>query len=667
MASKPKKEVLCDYCHSSDEAKNMFSGQKVFAMGRKIVGLLEIVTHSNHPANAAVRVCFHCASNLLSVTQVIEKSKNMVARIALGLKNEELDFKSSDEERPVSKPNRNTTIRQRSKSIAAVPETPLFTGSTTAKGFHKKLDGSAKSRLLEDSIKMTPAKEVSPKKKAFKQLFGTGDDDAAELTSESEEGETEEGATKTITFETNNFKCNYCEYVSKYPKQFKEHLHTEHGQQRPRIYSCPRCPKSFGVLKTMKDHLLLVHSLVIESGPKATKSKQNKSEGQQTVDANDPKEPMIQEEPKAQNRKPKEVKPKAKKPEEVMEIKSKDSPKKAKSLGEQAVSKAKNDKDNNERDLATFKALNDTSIKKKMFDKLIDPEYTFAINGSSASTPRAESSDFQCDICDCELTTAKQMQDHMKTAHGIDKPKIFKCNVCEKSLTTKQSLNKHMNLHGEGAELANSTKRKILQAEEEIVEIESSVEWNKMADNDEMPKEEKIEREQYQVDGAMPAPQSPLKKFKKSKSGLLDTSVATTNGESPSKAEKRTKQNKSGYLSSDQWMEEINHNVKPHKKARLESVTDSTADESTSSLSCNQCAKPFHSVQRLHEHVHKKHTSSLKCPNCSNIFSSHLDYVGHFSECGAVDALPCGVANCKKSFSDANYLSSHLRKRHQYA
>uniref|UniRef100_A0A6P4F510 Zinc finger protein CG2199 n=1 Tax=Drosophila rhopaloa TaxID=1041015 RepID=A0A6P4F510_DRORH len=582
---------------------------------------------------------------------------------------------------------KNTTIRQRSKSMAVCLENTVFSQIENVKSSPKKLDGSFKnldgssqkqqSRIfddnLTDSIKMTPAKPVSTKKKSFIHLFCNGND-GIEIPSESEDEEaTGEETVKKVIIETNNFNCEHCEYHAKFPNHYKDHLQKEHGQQRPRIYSCPCCPKSFGVLKSMKDHLLVTHKLIVETVSKA-KSKDSKSEGKQKVDSK-PKEP------KTQNNKQKEVKSKAKKLDEVTEIKAKDTSKEEKSISKQVLNKTqdtskaeksinkqvlnktKDDKDNEtqeERNVASFKALNESLMKKRMFENVVDSDYTFAINGSSASTPRAESSDFQCDICDCELTTAKQMQDHMKTAHAIEKPKIFKCTICDKSLTTKQSLNKHTLLHSDGADVGKSTKRKILQEEEEeeeVVNIESIFQTNNSADDDEGPREEKI----LKVNDTMSAPGSPIKKERKSKSSLLDISVGTTNGESPSKAEKRKKQKKSEELTSDQLMEEINHNVKPHKKARL----DSTADESVSDFSCDKCGKRLKTQQSLEQHVQKKH-SVLKCTNCKNTYTSQVDYVGHFSECGPSDDLPCGVFLCKKSFSEANFLSSHLRKRHKW-
>ncbi|XP_017063412.1 LOW QUALITY PROTEIN: zinc finger protein CG2199 [Drosophila eugracilis] len=678
--------------------------------GQKNDRNLETITHRSIPANAPIKICFLCASSLRSATGLIERICDMVERIlATSPKKskaskaaekaedseeqaQEIVDLTSEAKKPVKAQKKNTTIRQRSKSIAAFPASSTVSDFALQESFKespKKLEGTPRklqSRLLEDnlddSVKLTPAKNVSSTKKVFLNLFGNGDNDAIELQTESEDDET--GGEAPIAVNTNRFQCSLCEFQAKYPNPFKDHLQKVHGQQRPRIYPCPLCTKNFGVLKTLKDHLKVVHSRTLEPEAKAktkdNKKKEAKSEEKQ-IEEPKPKEPKT----KTPNDEPKEVLSKPKKTEDKKKIKSKDTQKEGNSAEEQDVNKAKlANKENadatQEPKVASFKALNESIIKKKLLENVIDSDYTFAVNGSSASTPRAESSDFQCEICDCVLPVAKQMQEHMKLAHNIDKPKVFKCQVCEKSLATKQSLKTHMTIHNDSAEVGKSSKRKILQDEDDVDNIEISFQEtdNTVDDEDDEPKEETIIREkskkdtslktlQSQDEGVMPAPLSPAKKAKKAKTSLLDISVATTNGKSPSKTEKRRKHNTSETslsTSDGGLLEEVNHNVKPHKKARLESIGDSTADEST--LSCDQCGKFVTSRQRLDAHIQKKHGFQLKCPACQNIYSNQLDYVGHFSECSTLGGLPCGVSKCKKFFTDAEYLGSHLRKRHQW-
>nr|XP_016993233.2 LOW QUALITY PROTEIN: zinc finger protein CG2199 [Drosophila takahashii] len=757
MASKAKKEVVCDHCHDGYEAKMIFTAQKSF-VGTKMVDILEAITHKSIPPNTPIKICFICASGFMSTTALIEKVRETVDRILAAPakkgkvskkeQQEAVDQESSEEpateivdltaeaEKKKTPAKKNTTIRQRSKSVAFLPDSPAISALTEPNTIDKALTGlnamaaspkkiqktpkkqaitaspkklEGKNQLsltlednLNDSVKLTPATNVSATKKVFINLFGNGDDDAMarEIQTESEEEKEEEGAVECtpITINLNSFQCPECEFHSKYGNQMKEHLQKEHGHQRPRIYKCTHCTKAFGVLKTFRDHLRDVHKRILQSEVAVKeKVKGKESEAKQKV------EPKVKEQkPKVSGtQKPKEVKSKVKRQKRQRRTKSKESPEaeepfvsqeKAektpqpknaslkskerpnKSIEQPVFSQESADETAGPK-VASFKALNESLMRKRMLGNVHDSEYTFAINGSSASTPRAELANFQCEICDCELTTAKQMQEHMKTAHGIDKPKVFKCNVCEKSLTTKQSLKTHLaTLHNEGDELGKSSKRKILQEEDEDVDIEGSFqEQNDTIDDDEDegPAEEKIERETSRKDaslkdGLMSAPQSPVKKPKKAKNSFVDLSNVTMNGGTPSKADKRKKQEKFEDTASSSdiiLLDEINHNVKPHKKARLESIGgDSTADESI--LSCKECGKFVNSRQRLELHIQKKHSSELKCPTCQDVFTKQLDYVSHFSDCVVLSGLPCGVAKCKKSFTEANFLSSHLRKRH---
>lgn len=745
--TKAQKEVRCDHCGTSQGSKSVFSGQKVF-LGRKITDVLETITHRsvswkwrhsdfpsrhlNHPipfqipSSLPIKICFVCTSTFMSSAALIEKVRETVDRVqeqpAKKTKVAEIEEPSTQEsdKKAVKVPKKNTTLRQRSKSIAAFPPSFVNGANTNTEieiisASPKKLDKTPKkqiSRLFEDnlndSVKLTPAKEVSSTKKAFLNLFGNGDNDAIEVLTESEEEKDSDKG--PITINTNNFQCPECEFHAKFPKPYKEHLQKEHGLQRPRIYPCTLCIKTFGVLKTLKNHLRDTHSRTFESEAKTkakeSKEKEAKSGAKNKIDAKAKETNAV-----SQRKKPKEKKSKEKK----TEIKCNVETKVVDEIDDQVNNKKGTDSEDADQTQATkiasFKALNESLMKKRMLENVIDSEYTFAINGSSASTPRADSNNFQCEICDCELMTAKQMQEHMKTVHSIDKPKVFKCHVCEKSLATKQSLKTHMTLHADGAEAPNSSKRKILQdededvdilgttqientaekvegpkksqqsptkgarftnrkilqEEDEVVEIVDAFKTDNTAEDDEGPAEEKIIRSrnniQHQVDGGMIAPRSPAKKTKKT--SHVDLSVSTTNGNSPAKSEKRKKQDKSEDTlpSSDvDIVEEINYNVRPHKKARLESIGDSTADEST--LSCDRCGKFVKSRQRLDSHMEKKHAAKLQCTLCKEVYQNQMDYVAHFSNCGSEGGLPCGVANCKKVFTEANFLSSHLRKRH---
>jgi len=108
----------------------------------------------------------------------------------------------------------------------------------------------------------------------------------------------------------------------------------------------------------------------------------------------------------------------------------------------------------------------------------------------------------------------------------------------------------------------------------------------------------------------MSAPLLPVKKAKKGKASPLDVSGVTKNGESPAKRKKEVKSEDTDSISDVSQLEEKNHNVKPHKKAQLESVGDSTTDESV--ISCDPCGKSVGSRQRLDSHIQKKHIYQVK-------------------------------------------------------
>ncbi|KAH8296193.1 hypothetical protein KR054_002808 [Drosophila jambulina] len=682
------KQVLCDYCGISNEAKTIFSAQKSF-VGFKILDVLQIVTHKDLPANLALKVCFMCASNLMTTMGVIEKTQKLVDNASLGkgaaaAKNKKTTPVAKEEndklvvdltaeaEAKSAKPK--TPLRQRSKSMASRPSDLIFP-RTPAKKLDelnaspaKKTPKKNASRLedsLDDSVRLTPAKEMASTKKVFLQLFGSRNGEAgaaAESEDEDEdENDVDENADKVITIKK-GFDCKLCDFQSKAAKAFKEHLFQVHGQQRPRIYFCDLCPKSFGILKSWRVHIETVHGVTVETAQKVAKPKEQKTK----------------------DLKADEVKPTEKSPRKE----------KSKKATEKNEASEKIDETSEGPQLATIKALNgEVAAKKKWLDKVIsNADYTFDVNGSSASTPKAAdisielSNEYKCDICDSVLATAKQMQEHMKTAHGIDKPKIFKCHVCDKSLTTKQTLKHHMNLHSEGAEAEKSSKRKILQEEKDSI-----AEKSPSQEDEEKPQEEKIlhteeaEVQEIAINTAdesdlMAPPKALGKKPKKAKNSIsLDTSAVVNISDSPSNKAKRKNKDEASLNESTtvtvDLLDEINTNVKPHKKARLQSVSDSfcssiddySTAESESLLSCSQCGKQVKSKQRLALHIRKRHGTKLECPGCQSSYSNQRDYVNHFAVCSSGGSLlPCGVGNCKKSFYEANYLSSHLRLKHQW-
>ncbi|XP_037728052.1 zinc finger protein CG2199-like [Drosophila subpulchrella] len=215
------------------------------------------------------------------------------------------------------------------------------------------------------------------------------------------------------------------------------------------------------------------------------------------------------------------------------------------------------------------------------------------------------------------------------------KPKDMSIESEEKTVLSQEKAVEHHVLHSDGAEVGKYSKRKILQEEDEEVDIEGSFQ-----------KEEKIIKiikvAQSKVGGLMSAPLSPVKKAKKGKTSPLDVSGVTTNGESPAKRKKHVKSEDTSSISDVSQLSTVN------KKARLESVGDSTTDESA--LSCDQCGKSVGSRQRPDSHIQKKHISQLKSSKCQDVFIKLLHYVSHFWDCLTDNGFFCGVDKCTKVF-----------------
>lgn len=167
---------------------------------------------------------------------------------------------------------------------------------------------------------------------------------------------------------------------------------------------------------------------------------------------------------------------------------------------------------------------------------------------------------------------------------------------------------------------------------------------------------------------------SPRKKSKTAKEldNELETSQSTDKG-SPTKTRKRKSAADDDAIDTKEALElqakvqpaidlldEVNLNVKPHKRTRLDTVE--TVD---SQLSCSECNKVTTSRKRLDSHIRKKHGKSFRCPDCDGKYPGSLEYISHFATCNTGQGLPCGIQNCDKRFEGANYMSSHLKKKHK--
>lgn len=657
-----------------------------------------------------------------------------------------------------------TGVQQSPKTLPAKPKLPQTSTPITAVPSTPKKQQDELEKSLLNSIKVTTARDMPKKNKEFNQLFGKNDDTLSDSEKEDEEEEDLAAAGNEKVDIKNfaiGFECKLCDFTSTYPVPMKKHLKQLHGQKRPRIYNCMKCAKGFGVLKSLKAHLL-THGITEE-----------KDEEQAAPDPQ----------------------------------------------------------------LAVLTAL---KPKQNPLGAVANDEYTFAVTDTNSSTPKPagqpiqpekQSNKYQCELCKLELDTVKSLQEHQKTVHNIERPKIFKCDGCSTYFMHKKSMIRHYAIKhsaGDGAEAVKKEspakikmRRKTVSVEQspatvkkvstqspvkiaarrktvamelnngnesafqiklnspvenqkkveeadclindaievldELMEVPPKVNESKSNDNSadklkktkkpiqllkqsfeallESPIKNKSRNESILSDnkskskGGEQIPATPtqqnnkaIDEVEKGKSlinvDLLDSTQITKkskakkdidtldssqtkklktekeedisetfpiNGSSKKSTKRKQREEESSQadtadeaqmsLASElkspnksnavklkaadviDLLDEVNPNVKPHKRIKLDSLE--------SELSCDKCSKVVSSRKRLDSHMRKKHTIQLTCPNCKQAYADKLEYVKHFSFCNAVDGLPCGIKNCQKVFAAANFLSSHLNKKHK--
>ncbi|XP_034111453.1 zinc finger protein CG2199 isoform X1 [Drosophila albomicans] len=289
MSGNVKKAVaVCDYCKTEKDSSQIYSGRKHFA-GFKIVDILKIITKLEIPTNTPIKLCTMCISTLHATSGVIERAGEMINHLVplpknqagvanktnIEINDKPIQVPSDSEPEEPDEPTRQEIFNSPSKNMAAT------NGTSTV--FKKQLDKSPKKQLfstggpsklnesLKHVIKLTPADGAANKSTAFSQLFGNSVNHISDSDGSSDE---EEEATKGPEEKRNiatNFECKLCDFTSVYPNPMKIHMKDIHDQKRPRIYDCTKCHKCFGLLKTLKVHLL-THGMVEE------KEKENKKE-----------------------------------------------------------------------------------------------------------------------------------------------------------------------------------------------------------------------------------------------------------------------------------------------------------------------------------------------------------------------------------------------------
>ncbi|XP_022219565.2 zinc finger protein CG2199 [Drosophila obscura] len=734
-----KKEVTCDYCGTSNEPGQMLSAKKAY-FGSKVSDVLHTITKRNIPSTLSIKVCFICFSKFVQCERTIQKIQEFVDQSLAPSGGKKKSAKDDEEDEVVNSEEvkKKKPMKKRSFSVPGLgtlqPPTII-----EAPQQPKCSTGKPDSDILDNSVVLKPAKTSDNKKNnSILSIFGRRATTAADDSEEEDEEEQSETEEKELPQSSALFpaifECRRCDFKVRYQKPMKQHYKQVHGQQRPRIYFCPMCAKSFGVAKTLKEHAKAAHG--IEDKPKE-KSGAGRAK---TVE---------KELPAARKRKKSEmdvevaIKGIAEVDEELaIEVIEAKSPLKAQtsllkqqprtpSSPQTPVKPPKTplklqtevqnvDSENNNQSLAVIRALNEHKKKKNV----TNTDYTFAINDSSASTPKQNGEPMPstdpliCSICDAEQTSVKTMQRHMSTSHGIDKPKIFKCTKCEKSLASKQSLNHHLTWHLANPQAEVTSKRQILQGEgppnKRNKTKEAEDESNDVADGagSSLKQSKKLSETTNDVTGGnaspkkskklsetandvvMPSPKK-SKKLSETTNDVAESSLKNTPPKEltvsllsdeekwifprPKKTKKDRKESESVNISNGNDLNvsqsypldelaEVNPTVQPHKREMLASLCESTtADESE--FNCSQCPKSVKSQRRLESHITKMHGRSLKCSNCYNKFHTRQTYVVHFGECegeGSESGLPCGVRKCTKVFKTVPYLEDHLKKRHQW-
>ncbi|XP_034481064.1 zinc finger protein CG2199 [Drosophila innubila] len=538
MSSK-KELILCNYCKTEIEGKQIYTTRMQFA-GSKIIDILQTVAQCTIPVSTPIKMCGMCTSTLLATTGVIEKVGHMVTNLlgstqkkAVEIQKEVVPPVSDSEVEEVhveeiqvkpskakgtpiksapitngAQQNTKTTkpqakVKQLQSSTPSKAEssptkqpqsnkdqnTPSVTTTDSPKKQPKELQVSFKDNLedsLKDVIKLTPAKEVPKKYKDLTQLFGNSANPIPDSEDDSDDDEVID-----IPEASNDFECKLCDYKTSFPAKYKRHLRENHGQKRPRILNCSMCPKSFGVLKTLNKHLE-THGVVQKKN-----DEEAKKEASKTGDA----------------------------------------------------------------ELAVLTALKPTTKPKP----ILNAEYTFAIKDTNSSTPKPNEEQqkaqqiqlvFTCDFCNMELKYAKNLQDHLKVVHSIEKPKIFKCDACDATFVYKTARDRHfLNKHCGDQDQNKATKTPARRKTIDVRPLSIAVKMPK-------PKKSPIRRKTIDVSIV----ESPLAK----KENKLEVMEQTTSKET----------NKEDAVTPSQ----LNESVKPTESPTKKKVKESKKDDVSSLL-----------------------------------------------------------------------------------
>ncbi|XP_023180046.1 zinc finger protein CG2199 isoform X2 [Drosophila hydei] len=825
MSGNVKKElILCDYCQIGKDSNQIYTTRKQFA-GCKIVDILQNVTQRIIPVTTPIKLCSLCASTLHATTGAIARAIEMVSKLLPASKKQVqietvlIPDEEADDEPTKSKSIRLSTVDVQSPKVPA-KQTEVATpnksikkiikeANSTPTGVQqspKKLPAKAKQpqtstpiavppstpkkqqdveMSLQNAVKVTAAKEAPKKNNEFNQLFGSHTDTVSDSEDEDEDEEdgtaigNEKAEAKNIAM---GFECKLCDFKSTYPNPMKKHLKELHGQKRPRIYNCLKCTKCFGVLKSLKGHLL-THGITEQSDEKQTvadpqlavltalKPKQKPIvNSEDTVDLTNTNSPIlkpagVQGQPDQQSTKfqcemcqldlntvkslqdhlktvhnierPKAFKcdaceshfmykttmdrhyrvkhmaddgtETAKKQAAPVKIKLR---RKTIAVESNVIAKEINMEDSTTQTSFPIKITarrktitsevnkaNESPIKISKQSPIKNPKQVSA-NGEKVITEAIDGA--------IEGVIDELMED-LPTPNQ-SKPKVVKFGDSATVADTPKKLKKPTQVLKESFEslLESPSKNKSKSKGEQILvtptkqsskaidelELISPIQNDKSQNNIDLQeslisKKSKAKNEIDTLDSSQTIENgTPSKKIKTQKDTLNLSQTISINGSAKKSSKRKLREEETSQVDADdeaevsiaskslkkskadklkqadidtiELLDEINPNVKPHKRTKLDSM-----ELSESELSCSVCSKVVGSRKRLDAHILKKHTIKLTCPNCKVVYTDNLEYVKHFSFCNAVDGLPCGIKNCEKVFAAANFLCSHLNKKHK--
>ncbi|XP_030570222.1 zinc finger protein CG2199 [Drosophila novamexicana] len=860
MSGNTKKElILCDYCQVAKDGNQIYTNRKQFA-GCRIVDILQSVTQRTIPLPTTVKLCSLCASTLHATTGTIARAIELVSKLTQTGKKQNIetvlveaesdDTDEAKRTKPVTNIDSPAAKERKSKGAATTNGTPIVDLESpkmtpakekgtpnktpaTKKGL-KELNSSAVGvqqsprkqalkaslpqtstpaasaqpstpkkveDLLQNAIKLTPAKDVPKKNKDFIQLFGGNADNASDTEEEDEEDDevTTVGKTEIKNIAT-GFECKLCDFASVYPNPMKKHLKELHGQKRPRIYNCMKCTKAFGVLNSLKSHLL-THGITEEKDESAApdpqlavltalKPKPKPSNTEYTFAINNtnsstpkPAGEQVQattyqceichldfsavkalqehiktvhniERPKAfkcdacdshfmhkvtmdrhykkkhcgeddtntalpakikgrrktisivVNQPPskEEATPLASSPAKItgrrktmaVELNETEEPpaklkrqsplkepKKLSELNTEAThkeaieepaspskSKSKVDKLS---ESSTVDKVAGTPKKPKKPSQVLKDFFAPKLASPAKSKPKANDG--------LVAPTLSQENEIIEELNNMDLNDIDLLDSFDVDMSSKMTSKKDVDTTKSSSQIIeiDSPSKKVKSSNEvnPLEPVQKKIKSKK--DKDTLDSSQIVDSKEKELTNDVDPLDSsqivsingtPKKsgKRKAAKQQAEESSQADTADEelaSPVQLKplKKSKSDKQKMPDSDiELLDEINPNVKPHKRTKVDSMALSESE-----LSCSMCSKVVASRKRLDSHMLKKHTTKLTCPNCKVTYNDSLEYVKHFSVCNGVDGLPCGYKNCEKVFAAANFLCSHLNKKHKLA